>query len=205
MANHRFATRLPVLAAVVGSWIFFGFATASAQTPEADASGAEAPAAGPPVDEIVVTRQRNMASLIDEAAQATEGFYMMLNDVLDNDRWRISCRNEYPAGSRIPRRVCTTRFFEDAMNRQASLAMQGFGTDDDGNPTFSGTIIDVQAEILREQRLFEDAILTAVNTSPALNAHVVRMMGLKENIETFETPRQQRRRERRERREGSGG
>ena len=44
------------------------------------------------------------------------------------------------------------------------------------------------------------AMLEAVNTNPQLNAHVHKMLAIKQSIESFETPRQERRRERRERR-----
>lgn len=195
MLYHRMARRFPLAVVVlIGLVPFLPKGGHAQESDTARAGSAE------PVDEVVVTRRRNITSLINEGAKATEDFYSMLNVVLDNDKWRIDCRNEYPTNSRIPRRVCTTRFYENALNRQAMEAMRGFGSDEDGNPTFSGTIIDVQAEILAEQRLFEAAILEAVNTNPQLNAHVLKMMAIKQSIDSFETPRQERRRERRERR-----
>ncbi len=53
------------------------------------------------------------------------------------------------------------------------------------------------AEALRRQAEFRQAILIAVNTDPVLNQQVNRLLQLKSEIENYQSPREQRRDRRR--------
>jgi hypothetical protein len=151
-----------------------------------------------PIEEVIVTGQRTYRSLLNEAARETEDFYMRLNEVLDDDDFRIRCRTETPAGTTIATRVCRTRYQEELLSRQALSIMQGAGSDDDGLLTFTGTIYDTYPDLARMHRAFEEEMLVAVNADPQLNASVLRLLQLKAAVQNYETPAQERRRERRE-------
>ena len=177
----------------------FGAALCSVQPVLAQDEEAQAPVveqATGPAETVVVTGQRTLRSLINEAGRETEAFYARLNEVLDNDDFEIRCRVEYPAGSNIATRVCRMRYQEDLMSRQALSQVQGLGTTESGELIFNGTEYDMVPEAMMMQRQFEEEVLQAVNTDPVLNQQVVRLMQLKEAVESYETPRQERRRER---------
>lgn len=152
-----------------------------------------------PIEQVIVTGQRTYNSLINEAARETESFYMRLNEVLDNDDYRIRCQTETPPGTSIATRVCRTRYQEELLSRQAVSVIQGAGNDDDGNLTFSdNNVLNITPDMYRKNREFAEEMLIAVNADPQLNASVVRLLQLKAAVQNYETPRQQRRRERQE-------
>ena len=156
---------------------------------------------GGSIEEIIVTGQRTLQSLINEGARETENFYARLNVVLDNPDFEINCRNEYPTGSNISRRVCRMRYQEELDSRAALSAIQGIDniTDADGNAAgavFSGTPYDIVPEARAKIQEFEVLLVDAVNSDPQLNASVVRLMQLKAAVDNYETTRQEERRER---------
>jgi hypothetical protein len=151
-----------------------------------------------PIEEVVVTGQRTISSLRNEAGRETESFYQRLNAVIDKPEFEIRCQNENPPGSNISRRVCRTRYQEDLMSRAALSTIQGFGSTEEGELVFNGSPFDSQPEMVRMQQQFEQEILQAVNTDPQLNESVVRLMQLKAAVESYETPRQERRNAERE-------
>lgn len=156
------------------------------------------PFSGGPIEEVVVTGQRTIVSLINEAQRETENFYARLNDVLDNEDFRIRCQIEYPAGSRIATRVCRMRFQEELLSRAALSDIQNLTTNADGEIDYTGAGFDYTAQWMAKQRQFAEEVLTAVNTDIELNQSVVRLLQLKAAVENYETPASQRRRERRE-------
>jgi hypothetical protein len=156
----------------------------------------EARKAAGPLEEVIVTGQRSFGSLIREGAELTEDFYGRLNEVIDQDRFKINCWNEFPTGSRISTRVCRMRYQEDAMNRQATSIMRSVSTNEDGEIQQSGMIYDVQHELAQGMREFETVLLNAVNTDVELNEQVIRLIALKSAVENYESPREQRRNER---------
>ena len=186
------------------SGLAFGLAlllVGSSQAQEGEAASStqvEVQQANAPAEQVIVTGQRTLRSLVNEAAIETENFYNRLNLVLDNPDFEISCRNENPPGSNISRKVCRMRYQEDLESRSALSAIQGFGTTDEGIMVFDGTSFDQQPELLRMQRQFETELLQAVNSDPELNASVVRLLRLKAAVDTFESPSQQERRLERE-------
>lgn len=181
--------------------IAFGVALCAVQPVLAQDEEAEAPVveqATGPAESVIVTGQRTLRSLINEAGRETEAFYARLNEVLDNEDFEIRCRVEYPAGSNIATRVCRMRYQEDLMSRQALSQIQGLGTSDNGDLVFNGTEYDIVPEAMRMQQQFEEEVLQAVNTDPVLNEQVVRLLQLKDAVDNYETPREERRREREE-------
>jgi hypothetical protein len=155
----------------------------------------DAQRAAGPIEEVIVTGQRTFGSLIREGAELTEDFYGRLNEIIDQDKFKINCWNEFPTGSRISTRVCRMRYQEDAMNRQATSIMRALGTDEDGNLVQNGSIYDVQIELRQGMQEFETVLLDAVNTDTVLNDQVIRLIALKSAVENYESPRAQRRRE----------
>jgi hypothetical protein len=149
-----------------------------------------------PMEEVIVTGQRTLRSLINEAARETEAFYARLNEVLDNEDFEIRCRLEYPAGTNIATKVCRMRYQEELESRRALSQIQGLGQSDSGELVFNGIEYDIVPEAMRMQEQFEEEVLQAVNTDVELNQSVVRLMQLKAAVENYETPREERRRER---------
>jgi hypothetical protein len=180
----------------------------SAQAQEADDSAADAaPATNAPpseaqraageMEEVIVRGQRSLGSLIREGAELTEDFYSRLNEVIDDDDFRINCWNEFPTGSRISTRVCRMRFQEELLNRQSVSLMRTVETTEDGFITQNGAVFDAQPEMIRMMLEFEQELVQAVNVDPVLNAQVIRLIALKAAVENYESPRAQQRRERR--------
>lgn len=140
-------------------------------------------------EEIVVVGERTRRSLINEAGQETENFYSLLNDFLKNDDFEIRCRNEFPPGSNISRRVCRARYMERLESRAALSALQGIGVTDEGISTFAGSTFDQAPQLLMMQQQFEELVLQAVNTDLDLNRSVVRLMALKDAIDNYDSSR----------------
>jgi hypothetical protein len=149
-------------------------------------------AAGP-IEEVIVRAQRPLSALVQEGAELTEDFYSRLNEVLENEDFRIECRNEFPTGSRLSVRRCTTRFQDRLLNRQSVSIIQGLGSTEDGQPIFNDAVYDIEPEMRRLLQEFEDAMVVAVNDDPMLNQQVLRLMALKSAVQNYQTPRQQRR------------
>jgi hypothetical protein len=160
-------------------------------------------AAAGSVEQIIVTGQRTLQSLINEGARETENFYARLNEVLDNPDFEITCRNEYPTGSNISERRCRMRFQEDLNSRAALSAIQGVETTTDADGAVTGSVFrgipyDIAPQSRSMMQQFETLVVEAVNTDPQLNDSVVRLMQLKAAVDNYETARQEERRERRE-------
>lgn len=177
----------------------------SAQLPGAGLS--EAQVAAQAIEEVIVTGQRPLRSLLQEGQQLTEDFYMRLNEVLDDDNFEITCDNERRTGSNFVDRVCTTGFQQRIARRQAQStlqslqAMQSALQMQQAQGGADGVALPVipeldYAELLSWQSQFEEAILNAVNTDPVLNRQVVQLMALKSAVDNYQTPRAQRREER---------
>ena len=173
----------------------------SPDTAESVTALTEAQIAAAPIEEIIVTGQRTFNSLIREGAELTQDFYMRLNEVLDNDDFKINCWNEFPTGSRISTRVCRMRYQERLMNRQSVSLIRSLSTTEDGTTVSTGSIDDVQIELRQKMLEFEDELLEAVNTDTVLNEQVIRLIALKSAVENYESPREQRRREERDSRD----
>jgi hypothetical protein len=159
----------------------------SASAPAEDAVEVQQATAAP--EQIVVVGERSRRSLINEAGQETENFYSLLNDFLRNDDFEIRCRNEFPPGSNISRRVCRARYMERLESRAALSALQGIGVSDEGFSTFSGSSFDQAPQLLQMQQQFEELVIQAVNTDLDLNRSVVRLMALKDAIDNYDSSR----------------
>lgn len=191
------SSRPQKLSAIAVALTLAGLGTAQAQDAGAEAS-TESPEvvvqqATGPTEEVVVTGQRTITSLISEAGRETENFYARLNAVIDKPEFQITCQNERPPGSNITERVCRTGYQEDLLSRSALSAIQGFGTTEEGGRTFARPNYEMDPRINQMQQQFEQEILQAVNTDPELNQSVVRLMQLKSAVESYRSPRQERR------------
>lgn len=144
-------------------------------------------------EEVIVTGERTLRSLINEAGIETENFYARLNVVLDKPEFEVHCQNEYPPGSSISQRVCRTRYQEELESRAALSAIQGFGTTDDGQVVFSGSSFDQLPIAMQMQQEFAKEVVEAVNSDPELNRSAVRLLQLKAAVDNYQSPRQQRR------------
>jgi hypothetical protein len=189
----------PVVALALGLLVFgpaFGQDGGAVNVVVADSGSGEVSAAqraAGPIEEVIVTGERTFGSLIREGAELTEDFYGRLNEVIDQDKFKINCWNEFPTGSRISTRVCRMRYQEEAMNRQATSIMRSVSSNEDGEIVQNGVIYDVQLELARGMSEFETVLLDAVNTDLVLNDQVIRLIALKSAVENYETPREQRR------------
>lgn len=162
---------------------------------EAAAQSVQEPGA---TEEVIVTGQRTVRSLIREAGRETENFYMLLNEVLENEDFKVDCRTEYPAGSNIATKVCRTGYQERLESRAALSDIQNYRTTDEDIMVYEGARYQYEPEMLRMQREFGDAMLQAVNSDPELNEAFWNLVGLKQAVDSYETPREQRIREREE-------
>ncbi len=139
------------------------------------------------VDEIVVTGQRSLRVLRRDAGLATENFYELLNERLNNDEFKVTCRSERNAGSLITRRVCRTAYQSSEIARQGQEAFNSMGEDDDGNLLFSGTFYDPSPVVMQKNAEFRNAVLQAVNSDPELNQAVHRLIALREAVLSAES------------------
>jgi hypothetical protein len=78
----------------------------------------QASAATPPVDEVVVTRQR-LSSMRRELERAQEDLYKLFNANTSDHELDIHCHFEMPTGSRVSRRVCRPAFVDTATSQGA--------------------------------------------------------------------------------------
>ncbi len=143
---------------------------------------AQPPPSDGEVDEIVVTGQRSLRVLRRDAGLATENFYSLLNDRLNNDEFKVTCRTERAPGSLMTRRVCRTAYQSSEMARQGQEAFNAMGEDDDGNLIFGGTFYDPSPVLLQKNEEFRTAVLQAVNSDPELNQAVHRLIALREAV-----------------------
>ncbi len=138
------------------------------------------------LEEVVVRGTMTRLQLYREAGRATERFWALLNDFLQEPEFEVRCYRETPPDTMIARRVCRTRFQEDELARMSREAIAG----GDYDPT---------AALVAKQNEFVDKILFAVNTSPELNQAFRDLQALKQTIdESSEERRGRRRRNRNE-------
>jgi len=151
--------------------------------------GSDAQRAAGPIEQVIVTGQRSLGSLIREAGDLTEDFYSRLNFVIDNDDFDIDCRNEFPTGSRISTRVCRMRFMDELQNRRSASTLRTIGTNEDGQLTQFGTGDVIRTEWNRKMQEFEDEVVNAVNADAELNQQVIRLIALKSSIDNYDSSR----------------
>jgi hypothetical protein len=202
--NSAFARRARLSGCILSLTLLAGVSVRAQDADPRDASSGQPTATRELDEEVIVTGQRTLRSLINEAGVETENFYSRLNVVLDKPEFEVHCQNEYPPGSNISQRVCRTRYQEELESRAALSAIQGFGTTDDGQMVFSGSSFDQQPVAMQIQQEFAREVVEAVNTDPELNRSAVRLLQLKAAVENYQSARRQRREAERAAEEASG-
>jgi hypothetical protein len=153
--RSKFAINSTALACLVA-------AAGHAQEPPAPV---ESPASEP-LEEITVTAERSLASMRLEVGRATENFWTLLNSVLDEDDFKITCRTATPTGTRLRERLCSTGFVHEELSKAASDMR-------------SGWFYDAEPQIRRKSRIFVDKMVAAINSNPQLLAAVEELARLK--------------------------
>ena len=64
--------------------------------------------------EVIVIAELSRAEVDQFIEEAEEQFYAIFNANIDNDDYKITCRQETPTGSNIPIRVCEPAFMVEA-------------------------------------------------------------------------------------------
>jgi len=77
------------------------------------------------IDEVTVLGVRDLAALRTEVIRAEDVVYDIYNELNDGDGYDIICKKETRIGSQIPRRVCQTRMFRDAVSEAAEDIVDG--------------------------------------------------------------------------------
>lgn len=78
------------------------------------------------LDEIIVSgRLDSLSSAWKAVIEAEDRFYARYNELNQDDSMDITCRFEQPTGTRIPKRTCQARYFDEASR---SEAMRVLGT-----------------------------------------------------------------------------
>ena len=98
-----------VLVLLAAALIVGRVAAQSEQTPYADP-----PIESEPLEEVTVRGQRSLYALRIEVQAARERVFDVFNSINSNDRFDIHCRNRSQTGTRIPQRVCSPRYADDA-------------------------------------------------------------------------------------------
>lgn len=153
---------------------------------QAQGSSNEAQDASEPVEEVVVRGQRGLRNLYNEAGRATERFYGLLNEYLDDEEMRVTCRLENRRNSRMRERVCRTGFQSTELSRQGQAQVAALVAADGDLNAFMGTAYDPRPELAEKQREFNAKVVEAVNSNPELNRAVLDLMAIKREIERRE-------------------
>ena len=101
---------LPCSAACLFS-LFMGFAM-----------GAESPVV---TEEITITQSRDRINLQLQVDQAEDEFYALLNDLIDDRDFKITCRYEKVIGSLIKQRLCQTGYMRRELTTTATFSYFG--------------------------------------------------------------------------------
>ena len=134
------------------------------------AQSAPTDSVAPPPEEITVTGERSLYKMHLELGRATESFWSLVNDTLDDKEFKVTCRREVPTGTLIAERVCRARFQHDEQSMEASAWRQGW-------------TYDPAAPLAEKNRVFVDKVVAAVNASPDLNKAVAELERLKASYE----------------------
>jgi len=71
-----------------------------------------------PIEEIVVHGHKSIIDLKHEMYEAEETLYDVYNSLNSDDDYDIHCYEEVPTGTKIPKRVCRTNFYEKQLRRE---------------------------------------------------------------------------------------
>lgn len=127
------------------------FAAGGSLAQEAPAEDAEA---REPVEEITVYGEKSLGKLKFEYEVAEESFYKLYNELNDEWKYDVVCRNEMATNSHIRHRVCWPRYALEAMEQEADSKFFPRGAVDPGVPA----LMTAEGKRLRERiaRLAEE-------------------------------------------------
>lgn len=168
MSNGKLASRHLAFRAGALTLLALACGVAVAQ-PQAPAGGQPSAAPNSQVEEITVRGRRTLAVVQDEAGRATEAFYTKLSDAIDDKEYQVKCEWETGEQSLIRRRVCRAGWQADLLAEAAKAA-------------YDETAFDPTAKYFEKQRIFNEKMLTAINSDPELIAAVRRLHALQDEI-----------------------
>ena len=79
----------------------------------------------PETEEIVVEGDRSRINLQLQVDQAENEFFAIFNDLIDDEDFKIECKNQRVIGSLIHKRICQTKYMKDELTNAAQLYQVG--------------------------------------------------------------------------------
>ncbi|MFZ8929266.1 MAG: hypothetical protein ACO2YY_08770 [Pseudohongiellaceae bacterium] len=79
----------------------------------------------PATEEIIVEADRSRINLKLQIDQAENEFYAILNELIDDEEFKIECRTQRVIGSLIHKRICQTKYMKDELTNSAQLYQVG--------------------------------------------------------------------------------
>lgn len=102
--------------------LLFTFAGSSLQAQSSEVM--EAPVRELP-EEVIITGNQPLKQLKRQIEQAQDQMFGLFNELNDDDRYDIKCREEKPLGTRISQRVCRPVFLSSSMEQNGKAFLQG--------------------------------------------------------------------------------
>lgn len=120
---------------------------------------------GRTVDEITVYGEKSTPKLRDELIAAEDDVFALFNKLNKDNAYDIICKRETRIGSQIPKRVCLTRMYRDALAAKTEDEEGGIVDGDD----FTGTSVFVSGGgSARQQRILMEKMRTLARENPEL-------------------------------------
>lgn len=79
----------------------------------------------PTTEEIIVEADRSRINLKLQIDQAENEFYAILNELIDDEEFKIECRTQRVIGSLVHKRICQTKYMKDELTNSAQLYQVG--------------------------------------------------------------------------------
>jgi len=79
----------------------------------------------PATEEIIVEADRSRINLKLQIDQAENEFYAILNELIDDEEFKIECRTQRVIGSLVHKRICQTKYMKDELTNSAQLYQVG--------------------------------------------------------------------------------
>lgn len=79
----------------------------------------------PEIEEIVVEGDSSRINLQLQVDQAEDEFFAIFNDLIDDEDFKIECKNQRVIGSLIHKRICQTKYMKDELTNSAQLFQVG--------------------------------------------------------------------------------
>ena len=77
------------------------------------------------IEEVIVRGSKSLWKLKFEMYKAEDAIYDLYNSLNTDDQFDIRCYKEVPTGSKIPRRVCRTKFYGKRHAEETQRMMRG--------------------------------------------------------------------------------